>query len=179
LDLAVEGDQARGRLLSRLGEVAQFTGRLAEAEQLLEAAIADLRSHGDLLGAGEAMVTLVVALWRLGRSDSDRRRLAADAIETLEQLPPGRELVQAYARMATHELHAGRAQACRDWSLKALALAETLGAGALKQQPLLHLGIGRFESGDLGGIDDIRQAWQLGLETGLGWETGTAQSNLG
>jgi DNA-binding SARP family transcriptional activator/tetratricopeptide (TPR) repeat protein len=179
LELTPEGDPARGRLLSRLGEVAQFTGRLAEAEQLLEAAIADLKAHGDLLGAGEAMVTLVVALWRLGRSDAERRGLAADAIRILEQLPPGRELVQAYARMATHELHAGRAGACRDWSLKALALAERLGAGALKQQPLLHLGIGRFESGDLGGIDDIRQAWQLGLETGLGWETGTAQSNLG
>jgi DNA-binding SARP family transcriptional activator len=179
LELTLKDDPARGRLLSRLGEVAQFTGRLVEAEELLEAAIADLKAHGDLLGAGEAMVTLVVALWRLGRSDAERRELAEEAIRTLEQLPPSRELVQAYARMATHELHAGRAAACREWSLKALALAEQLGAGALQQQPLLHLGIARFEMGDLGGIDDIRAAWQLGLETGLGWQTGTAQSNLG
>ncbi len=179
LDLTTEGDPARGRLLSRLGEVAQFTGRLAEAEPLLEAAITNLKTQGDLLGAGEAMVTLVVARWRLGRSDADRRRLAAKAIEVLEQVPPGKELVQAYARMATHELHAGRAAACRDWSLKALALAERVGAGALMQQPVLHLGIARFELGDLGGIDDIRRAWQIGLDTGLGWETATARSNLG
>jgi hypothetical protein len=80
--------------------------------------------------------------------------------------------------MATHELHAGRADACGTWSRKALALADELGSTALKVQPLHHLGIARFESGDEGGIDDVREAIRLGLEAGLSSETGVAHSNL-
>jgi hypothetical protein len=80
--------------------------------------------------------------------------------------------------MATHELHSGRAAACGEWSRKALALADRLGLVALKVPPLHHLGIARFETGDEAGIDDIRDALRIGLEAGLGVETGTAHSNL-
>ena len=178
LDLTAEGDPGHGRLLGRLGDVAHHTGRLSEAERLCEQAIAELRDHGDLLGAGEAMIVLGQTLWRLGRPEPLRRRVAREAIDTLERLPPGRELVQAYSQMATHELHAGRADACGRWSTKALALAETLDLTALKVPALHHLGIARFESGDEAGIDDIREAIRIGLEAGLSAETGAAHANL-
>ncbi|TAK00819.1 MAG: hypothetical protein EPO36_07515 [Chloroflexota bacterium] len=178
LDLTPDGDAERGRLLSRLADVAQYTGRLVEAEQLCEAAIAELQAHGDRQGAGEAMVTLSVIRWRLGRSDEDRRRPVEAAIGILEALTPGKELVQAYARLATHEIQGGRAQACRDWSLKALAVANDLGVAWLRNQPLQYLGIAKFELGDLSGIDDMREALAIGLETGLSWETATGYSDL-
>ena len=178
LDMTADGDPARGRLLSRLGDVAQYTGRLPEAERLCEAAIADLQAHGDPLGAGEAMVTLAVARWRLGRPAGQRRQLLAEAIRTLEALLPGKELVLAYARMATEELHGGWPEACRAWSLKALALADQLGMVSLTCRPLQFLGNARFQLGDLSGLDDMRQAVQIGLEAGLSWETGTAYANL-
>ena len=178
LEMTPDGDPARGRLLSRLGDVAQYSGRLPEAERLCEAAIADLQAHGDVLGAGEAMVTLALARWRLGRTEETRRTLVAEAIRTLETLPPGKELVQAYARMATEDLHAGWLESCRDWSTKALALAEQLGQDALKSRPLQFLGSARFEMGDLSGLDDMREALKIGLETGLSWETGTVYANL-
>lgn len=178
LDLTDEGDPGHGRLLSQLGEVADLTGRLAEAEQLSRQAIVELRAHGDLLGAGEAMVALAGTLWQLGRPERERRRVVAEAIRTLEPLPHGPALVRAYSRMATHELHAGRAGACGEWSRKAFVLADRLGSDALKVQPLHHLGIARFESGDETGIDDIREAVRIGLEAGLSAETATAHSNL-
>lgn len=178
LQLTADGDPARGHLLSRLGDVAQHAGRLPEAERLCEAAIADFQAHGDLLGAGDAMVTLAVALWRLGRPERLRRRAVADAIRTLEQLPPGKELVRAYSRMAIEEFQGGWPEACREWSLKALALADELGIDSLKSRPLQSLGYARFELGDLAGLDDMRRALQIGLETGLSWETGTAYANL-
>jgi DNA-binding SARP family transcriptional activator len=178
LDLTDEDGPAHGRLLFRLGEVAQLTGRLAEAEQLSRDAIAELTAHDDLRGAGEAMGTLLATLWRLGRPEALRYRLAAKAIRTLEQLPPGPELVLAYSHMATHELHAGRATACGEWSRRALDLAGQLDLVALQVPPLHHLGIARFESGDETGIDDIREAVRIGLEVGLSSETAIAQSNL-
>jgi tetratricopeptide (TPR) repeat protein len=177
--LTEPGEPVHGRLLGHLADVAELTGRHLEAEALAEQAIAELRSDGDLRGAGEVLVGLVTTLWRLGRPEAQRRRVATEAIEALEQLPAGPSLVRAYARMATHELHAGRADACGQWSQKALAIADGLGEVVLKVQPLHHLGIARFESGDLGGIDDIRAAMQIGLEAGLSLETGTAYSNLG
>jgi DNA-binding SARP family transcriptional activator len=178
LEMTPDGDPTRGRLLSRLGDVAQYTGRLPEAERLCEAAIAELQAYGDPLGAGEAMVTLALARWRLGRPEGQRRQLVAEAIRTLEQLPPGSELVQAYSRMATEEMHAGWVEACREWSLKALALADQLGMDSLKSRPLQFLGQARFELGDPSGLDDMQAALQIGLDTGLSWETGTAYANL-
>lgn len=178
LELTADGDPARGPLLSRLGDVAQYTGQLAEAEQLCDAAVADLRAHGDLLGAGEAMVTRAAALWRLGRPSEQRRAAVAEAIQILEQLPAGKELVLAYSRMATEELHDERHQACRKWSLRALALADKLAMDHLTCRPLQFLGYAKFELGDLSGLDDMRRALQIGLETGLSWETGTAYANL-
>jgi tetratricopeptide (TPR) repeat protein len=178
LDLTAESDPVHGRLLSRLAEVADLTGRLTEAERGSRQAIVELLGHGDIRGAGEAMGVLGAALWRLGRPEAERRRVATEAIRTLEQLEPGPELVRAYSRMATHELHAGRADLCGQWSRRALAVAERLGVPALQVQPRNHLGIARFESGDEAGIDDIREAVRLGLEAGLTWETATAHSNL-
>jgi DNA-binding SARP family transcriptional activator len=178
LDLTADDDPGHGRLLSRLGEVAHLTGRLSEAEHLSRQAIAELQFHGDALGTGEAMVNLVATLWRLGRPEGERRRVAESAIRTLEPLSPGPELVRAYSHMATHELHSGRAAACGEWSRKALALADRLGLVALKVPPLHHLGIARFETGDEAGIDDVREAVRIGLEAGLSSETVTAQTNL-
>jgi hypothetical protein len=60
-----------------------------------------------------------------------------------------------------------------------VGLADRLGATALKTDPLHLLGIARFEMGDLEGIADVRAGVQLGLEAGLGSETGTAMSDLG
>ena len=179
LELTRPGDRARGRLLARLGDVAQYTGRLSETEQLLGRAIEEFREHGDLLGAGEAMVTLVLALWRLGRADESRRQVLAEAIELLEQEAPGEQLVRAYARAATDSQLSGRLIESIEWSKKALALADQLGLAGAKCRPLLFLGSARFELGDLSGLDDMREALRLGLEAGLGWETGTAYSNLG
>jgi DNA-binding SARP family transcriptional activator len=178
LEMTPPDDPAHGRLLARLAEVADLTGRLPEAERLGEQAIAELRAHGNMFDAGEAMGVLVATKWRLGRPDAERRRLAREAVHALEGMGPSPALVKAYSRMATHELHAARARECDAWSRRALAVARALGSRTLELQPLHLLGILRFESGDQAGIDDIREAVRIGLEAGLSWETATAQSNL-
>ena len=178
LDLTEPDDPARGRLLAALAEVAQHLHRLEESATLGRTAVDALRRHGDVVGAGGAMVDLSVVLWRLARSPAERRRLVREAIALLETAPPGRELVRAYTRMANGSISEGRAAACRRWSRKALALARRVGTPEVTVQPLHHLGIARFELGDLAGIDDIREALRIGMETGLGWETATAFTDL-
>jgi DNA-binding SARP family transcriptional activator len=179
LALATGDDPMRGRVLGRLGVITQFTGRPTEAERLCREAIATLERSGDAEGAASVMVNLVTILWRLGRPEEERRRLLLDAVDILESVDSGSELVFAYAQMAALELFAGRAPGCLEWSAKAMARADRLGAPALKCEPLHYMGIARFELGDLGGIEDIRSAVQRGLEAGLSWDTATAQTDLG
>jgi len=179
LELAADDDPTRGRLLGRLGLVTQFTSRPADAEQLCRSAIATLESAGDREGAAAVMVNLVGILWRLGHAAEERRHLLLEAIAILEAAQAGRELVFAYAQMASLELFEGRAPFTRDWATKAMALADQLGAPALKCEPLHYLGIARFEMGDLAGLDDLRAAVQQGLDAGLSWYTCSAQTDLG
>jgi DNA-binding SARP family transcriptional activator len=178
LELTDAADPEHGLLLARLGESALHAGRLADAERLGREAVAELQAHGDDLGAGEATATLVATLWRLGRPEDERRRLMVKAIRTLEERPATRELALAYTQMARHELHAGRAEACGDFSKKALELATRMGLVAVEVPARHLLGILRFETGDEAGIGDIREAVRIGREAGLSVETATAQSNL-
>jgi DNA-binding SARP family transcriptional activator/tetratricopeptide (TPR) repeat protein len=179
LALATTDDPIRGRVLGRLGMTTQFLGQLPVAERLCRDAIETLERTGDMAGAASVMVSLVQILWRQGHPEEERRRLLLEAIAILESAGAGGELVYAYSQMAALELYEGRAPATRDWAAKAMATADRLGATSLKCEPLHYLGIGRFEMGDLDGIADVRRAVQLGLDAGLSWDTGMAQTDLG
>ena len=65
------------------------------------------------------------------------------------------------------------------WADKALALAEEL--GGLPEERLRALdsrGVARGVLGDLGGVDDLRAALELGLEVGAGFDTAVVYNNL-
>lgn len=179
LELMPATDSGRGALLARLGELAGLTGDLESAEGLTRSAIDALRAAGDSRAAAAAMVTLESISWRLGRAEADRRTLLREAVRLLEALPPSPELVHAYAQTAAHDLYAGLSADCLAWSARALAVADGLGIRSLQVQPRHYLGIARFEQGDVQGIEDVRAAVGVGLDTGLSWETGHAQADLG
>ena len=179
LALATGDDPIRGRLLGRLAVITQYTGRPDEAERQCREAIATLQASGDLEGAASVTVTLVQVLWRLGRPEEERRQLLLDAIAILESVDAGSELVAAYTQVAALELYEGRAPACLVWAAKARERADRLGLPALSSEPLHYVGIARFEMGDLEGIEDVRAAVKLGLDAGLSWDTGMAQTDLG
>jgi len=177
LDLTPPSDESRGRVLARLSEVVQLGGRLAEAERLSETAIDAFRSHGNLPGAGEAMVTLATASWRQGKTRRSSE-LLAQAVELLERQTHGPELAAAYSRMAMTDFTAGKPAEGLRWAEKALALARRLRLEAVRARALQFRGMARFELGDLGGLEDLREALQLSLSGGFGFETGTSYSNL-
>ena len=92
---------------------------------------------------------------------------------------PGADLVAAYEQAAASWTRsaAERAEGL-EWTTKGIALASDLGVDNIGRH-LQMKGLARIDLGDLGGIDDMREALDLGLRLGLGFETAAAYNNLG
>jgi class 3 adenylate cyclase/tetratricopeptide (TPR) repeat protein len=177
LRLLPPGHLERAAVQVKAAEAAGRVGRFAEAEGKYGEAIADLRAQGNLRGAGQAMVKLSVLLWRGGKT-AESRRILGQAIELLEREPPGPELAQAYAELAADKVVLGLFDGALQWSKKALALSEMLGAEELMPSALSAQGIARWYLGDASGIDDLQKALDLSVSLGLGRETARVQAVL-
>ena len=82
-------------------------------------------------------------------------QLPAQALELLEPLAPGPELVAALTEIAIIELLQGRAEVGLRHAEQALAVAERLGL-ARPARALGVRGMSRCALGDRGGLDDFR-----------------------
>jgi class 3 adenylate cyclase/tetratricopeptide (TPR) repeat protein len=178
LELLPPGHPERTKVLVKAAEAAFFAGRFPDAERRYEEAIAELQAQGNVLGVGEAMVSL--SFLHGFRGETGRARMLLDeVIELLEQEEPGAELARAYAQIAREHMLSGRWDECLEWSQKALDLAERLAVDDVTVMVRQFRGVSRCEHGDSGGLDDLRQALERSLELGLGQETVRAHINLG
>jgi class 3 adenylate cyclase/tetratricopeptide (TPR) repeat protein len=168
----------RAKVLAKAAEAARQTNRVGQAEQLFAQAIAEFQARGDRLGAGDAMVRQAKIFWQQGETARSRSTVIG-ALDLLEQESPGRELAAAYLEMGKDILTSGRPAEALDWLRKAVALADRLGADDIRQQALQYRGAARGETGDLRGLDDVRESVALGLQLGLGREAALAHANLG
>jgi tetratricopeptide (TPR) repeat protein len=80
--------------------------------------------------------------------------------------------------MAAETFVMGRPAAVVEWADKAIILAREVGADEARQYALQMRGEGRCDLGDLGGLHDLREALELGLELGFGRFTAIAYNNL-
>lgn len=177
LSLLADDDPERARVLAKIADAAQETGRLREAVQAYEEAIAEFRARDDVLAAGSALTRLGRALQRVGDT-AGRDRVLAEAVELLEREPAGPELARAYGMTAVFHMLASNSRECLRLSERTLAMAEDLGLDDLRVRMRQARGVARLELGDLGGLDDLREALRLGLDIGLGIETATSYLNL-
>src|SRR5204863_535401 len=83
----------RPEALARFGEAALQSGRMVEAAEALEEAVASFRASGDLAAAVRAMASLGNVLSSLG--DPRMWTLGADAVALLEPLVPSPEFEEA------------------------------------------------------------------------------------
>ena len=169
LQLAPADDPRRADLLERWAQAAQQQGRLKEAREALEEAVAIDRDRGEPIAAGRVLTRLALVLARLG--DPRAEEVLAEARELLEAQPPGPELVTAYTYTAGRSWHTARYQEAIEAADRALALAAELGL----PEPAVALslrGVARCELGQAGGVEDVRRALRLALEQGLGRDTG-------
>ncbi len=176
LALAPQGHPERAEALSRFGEAAFQGGRLAEASDALEEAVALFTADGDLPAAARSMGTLGSVASRLG----DRRwsELPSEALALLEPLGPSPELVGALTEVGRVEALLGRSAQAIALTERALGMAEELGLGC-PARTLGFRGLARGDLGDSGGLADMREAIALATDAGQGREVALLHNNLG
>ncbi len=172
LELSSPGSAERGRLL--IGAVNSGSGSFGgsggldptEAEAMLGEAVEAFRVAGESRAWGRALTILSRHLWFRGVPEASRRTLT-EAIAVLEAAPASRELAEAYAETAGRDLLSGHMVSGQGWSAKALTLADAVGARDVYARALQFRGTFRVVlDGDEGGLQDLRDALTLALETG-------------
>ena len=175
-ELTPDGHPERPRVLERWGVILQQLDRPTDAVAALREAVELYRTSDRSLDEGRAMVALSNAMrWQGGMAPVET---ITGAISILEALPPGPELVDAYAEMANGEYTGGSESEAIRWAGRALALARDLGLPE-SVQALGVLGGSRSAIGDPRGLDDMRRAIELGHARGEGRHTAVIYNNLG
>jgi tetratricopeptide (TPR) repeat protein len=177
LELLPAADSRRAAVLAKAAEAAFRGGRYPEAERVCREAITGFRAQAEIVAQAEATAKLGNILWYRGES-AQALELSREATRLLEGQPPGRELAYASVRMAAQLVMTGHQHEALDWSGNALVLAEKLG---LQDHAVMARGFrggARCGLGDLGGLEDLREALGRSLELGLGYETGVQYNNL-
>jgi tetratricopeptide (TPR) repeat protein len=167
---------ARAVVLVKLGDALQEQGKLRDARDIYEAGMSALRESPDERLRAVGLLGLGRALWRIGETKRSRE-LVLEAIGILER-EPSADLVSAYEYAAVGDTLAGRSREGLEWADKGIAFAREFGVDNIVRH-LQMRGLARIDLGDLGGIDDLREALDLSLRLGLGFETASAYNNLG
>jgi DNA-binding CsgD family transcriptional regulator len=167
----------RAGLSQKLAYEHYVTDRIQSAVEAYSDALDGWRARADLLRVGDVQRWLSRMHWHLGSKD-EAERYARDAIETLEQLPPGSELAMAYSNRAQLAALAHRADQAIEWASKAVAIAEPLGNGPVLSHALNNLGVGRINGADEAGWRDLERSLAVALDQDLQEHAGRAYVNL-
>jgi DNA-binding CsgD family transcriptional regulator len=114
----------RGALLEQQTFETTLIGEYSEALALGRAALACWRALGDQLREGRALSALAWPLWSLSAT-AESASAAHEAVDLLEQLPPGLELMATYVQLGSM-LWASAPLDAVEWGKKGLDLAERL-----------------------------------------------------
>lgn len=179
--LAFAADRApteRARLLEAYAEECAIVDDLVEACRARDDAIALWRRAGDRLKEGENLAALAWPLVRSGRNAA-AEEASQRAIETLEAMPPTRQLANAY-RIQAHlrMLHRDRRPAVR-WGRKAIDLATRLGDDAIVAAAENVFGAAMLVFGNERGRLHLERGLALARKAGLDALVGQSYSDLG
>ena len=175
LELCPEDDPERPDLLVRWADAALQARRLREASEALEHALATLRHRTENEAAARALILLSRVALRLG--EGRQVALAAEAVELLEQEPPGPALVAAYAQLASARSLAGAYAEAIAAADRARALAEALGLPE-PARALGYRGYARAYLGDADGYAEMERSLALLVERGAARDAAIVQNNL-
>jgi len=126
-------------LLKRRSHECYLTDQADEAIDALRRATECYRRLGDPRQEGDTLRRLSNILWCPGRG-VEARQTGLEAVALLEQLPPGRELAEAYTNLSFLYRLAADTKAAQDWGNRALELAERLGDPEVLSGALITVG---------------------------------------
>jgi DNA-binding CsgD family transcriptional regulator/tetratricopeptide (TPR) repeat protein len=167
----------RVHLQEHLSYEYHLTGQHERAIEIQRAVLEIRRASAQRVKEGDALRWLSRLSWFAGhREEADR--YSADAIATLESLPPGPELAMAYRNQADLDMEAHEADSAIDWAQRAIALAEPWGNGEILGHALNTRGTVRLIGGDTAGWADLDRSFQLALAGGVAEHVAGIYTNL-
>jgi class 3 adenylate cyclase/tetratricopeptide (TPR) repeat protein len=175
LELMPEGDPERPEIIVRLAEALMERARFAEAEACFAEASTGFLARGEVRAGALAMARRGLPLSRMG--DPRNREIATEALELLEPLPPGPELVAVLAEEAGARLVIGELRRAVDTAERAISLAADLDL----PEPARALGFrgsARASLGDAEGLTEMRRGIEVAESQGLGREGAVIRHNL-
>jgi DNA-binding CsgD family transcriptional regulator/tetratricopeptide (TPR) repeat protein len=168
----------RARLLQHLAYEYYLTGEYERALEAQRSALEIWRAQGQSLEEGGALRWLSRLSWLVGNAEQ-ADHYCAEAVKTLESLPPSPELAMAYCNRAALELEAHEAEPTIESAQRAIALVEMCGNEEIQCEALNALGTMRLIVGDKSGWADLNRSLQLALSGGWQEHVANAYTNLG
>jgi DNA-binding CsgD family transcriptional regulator/tetratricopeptide (TPR) repeat protein len=165
------------RLQEQLSYECYLTGQHERAIAAQRSALEIWRASGERLKEGDALRWLSRLSWFTGRR-AEADRYGADAVTTLESLPPGPELAMAYSNRADLDMESHEANASIDGARRAIMLAEAWANAEILSHALSTLGTVRLIGGDTAGWADLDRSLQLALAGGFQDEVARAYTCL-
>jgi DNA-binding CsgD family transcriptional regulator/tetratricopeptide (TPR) repeat protein len=167
----------RARVQEQLGYECYLTGQYERALDAQRSALEIWRALGQRLKEGDALRWLSRLSWFVG-DNAQADRYSIDAIRTLESLPPGPELAEAFCNRADLDLEAHEIDSSIGWAQRAITLAEPWANNEILCDALNALGTVRLIAGDISGWADLNRSLQLALAAGLQEQVASAYTNL-
>jgi DNA-binding CsgD family transcriptional regulator/tetratricopeptide (TPR) repeat protein len=167
----------RACLYERLSYECYLTGQHERAIEARRAALEVWRASDARMREGDALQWLSRLSWFSGRR-ADANLYAADAVSTLESLPPSPELARAYSNCAQLDMESHELESAVSWAQRAIALAEPWAHNDILCDALGALGITRLIAGDPSGWADLERALRLALDGALQEQVASAYNDL-
>jgi ATP/maltotriose-dependent transcriptional regulator MalT len=173
-----DADQTRLALLEGYAWETGLTGRYDDSLEARQEAIALARALHERLRLGENLAWLPMPAVALGRNEL-AEEASREAIEILDELPPGRERAFAYAYQGSlRMLSRDNADGVR-WGERALELAVEVGAPDVEAFSLNTIGTSHLMAGEIAkGTPYLRRSLEVAVEHGLHQRVATAYSML-
>ena len=170
--------EKRAHLQEHLSYECQLTGQIERAIEMQCSTLEFWRASGHRVKEGNSLRWLSMLNWYAGRR-AEAHQLAADAVTTLESLPPGPELAMAYCNRADLDMEGHEADSAINWAQRAIALAESLENSNILSEALNIIGTVRLIGGDICGWADLQRSLQLALSCGAPERVAGCYTNLG
>ena len=154
-----------------------LTGQHERAIEARSAALEVWRASGARMREGDALQWLSRLSWFIGRR-ADANRYGAEAVATLESLPPSPELARAYGNCAGLDMESHELESAISWAQRAIEIAEPCAANEILCDALGVLGIARLIAGDASGWADLGRTLRLALDGALQEQVASAYNDL-
>ena len=164
-------------LLEREAYEGYLTGDLDAAIAVQEQALAQRRALDDRLREGDCLRSLSRLYRFLGRT-REAAQIGHAAVDTLEALPPGRELALAYINLGHLYAVAEDVDEATAWNTRALALAEQVGDPQVISYLLTNKGAVEILVDAEQAPAQLEQSLQLALDAKAEEEAGRAYLSL-